>query len=406
MTVPANISLHNFRAFLWHAGFLAFAQNFMDVDTVVPAMVTEAGGTPLHIGIISAIMMGGSSFTQLLFAPIISHYPYKKKFLLTGINLRIVSLFALAFILFGLSTNHFSNALLYIFLFISLFSFSGAFTNISYVDILGKSVNSGKRKSFFSAKQIVGGIVVLLTAFLAKKILSTYSYPVNYALMFLIGASALAIASLGFWNIEETEGAGSKITSIRNFLKILAFEWKNNPKLKYYLGFINTQGIVMSVLPFIILYSKETFQTGSAQTGLYLLFKMIGVVGISMLVLINNKKAGFNMLMYGNVLLSLLFSFAVVLAGSASFFPYVFLLGGVIVSLYVITMNGVLLEISGNENRALYAGFAGAGNIFPMIFPLIAGGIIERWGYRMFFIVFAVVAFLSTFFIYKIKCKK
>jgi len=141
-------------------------------------------------------------------------------------------------------------------------------------------------------------------------------------------------------------------------------------------------------------------------TGLYLLFKVIGVVSISMLVLMNNKKTRFNMLLYSNVLLSVLFSFAVVLADRASFLPYIFMLGGVIVSLYIITMNGVLLEISGNENRALYTGFAGAGNILPMLFPLVAGGIIERWGYISFFAVFAIVVSLSAFFIYKIKCKK
>ena len=189
-------------------------------------------------------------------------------------------------------------------------------------------------------------------------------------------------------------------------MNTLSSEWKNNPKLKYYLGFINTQGIAMSVLPFVILYSKETFHTDSTQTGLYLLFKVIGVVSISMLVLMNNKKTRFNMLLYSNVLLSILFSFAVVLIDRASFLPYIFMLGGIIVSLYIITMNGMLLEISGNENRALYTGFAGAGNILPMLFPLVAGGIIERWGYISFFAVFAIIVSLSAFFIYKIKCKK
>lgn len=406
MSLTSNVSKHNFRAFLWHAVFLAFAQNFMDVDTVVPAMVAEAGGQPIHIGIISAIMMGGSSFTQLFFAPMISHHPFKKKFLLAGINFRIASLFALALILYVLSASLMSHLLWYIFLFISIFSFSGAFTNISFVDILGKSIISQNRKAFFSARQIVGGIVVLVTAFAAKNILSAYTYPANYALMFLVGGSALLIASLGFWNIKETEASGSKISGIRNFLETLSSEWKNNPKLKYYLGFINTQGIAMSVLPFVILYSKETFHTGSAQTGLYLLFKVIGVVSVSMLVLMNNKKIRFNMLLYSNVLLSILFSFAVVLIDRSSFLPYIFLLGGVIVSLYVMTMNGVLLEISGNENRALYTGFAGAGNLLPMLFPLVAGGIIERWGYTSFFAVFAIVVSLSAFFIYKIKCKK
>jgi hypothetical protein len=57
MTLTPEISHHNFLAFLWHAVFLAFAQNFMDVDTVIPAMLIESGGGAVHIGIMAAIMM-------------------------------------------------------------------------------------------------------------------------------------------------------------------------------------------------------------------------------------------------------------------------------------------------------------------------------------------------------------
>jgi MFS family permease len=69
-------------------------------------------------------------------------------------------------------------------------------------------------------------------------------------------------------------------------------------------------------------------------------------------------------------------------------------------------MNGVLLEVSGHENRALYAGFAGAGNILPAVFPLVAGLIIDTFGYRVFFSIFIIIILSSIFFIKKINCKK
>jgi tryptophanase len=70
MILTPKISNNNFNAFLWHAGFLALAQNFMDVDTVIPDMLIESGGGAIHIGFMTAIMMGDSSFTQLFFAPV------------------------------------------------------------------------------------------------------------------------------------------------------------------------------------------------------------------------------------------------------------------------------------------------------------------------------------------------
>ena len=74
--------------------------------------------------------------------------------------------------------------------------------------------------------------------------------------------------------------------------------------------------------------------------------------------------------------------------------------------MYSISMNGVLLEISGTENRTLYTGIAGTGNIIPALFPLLGGWIIERAGFQLFFILFMFIILLSLFFIYKLNCRK
>jgi hypothetical protein len=50
VSLPREILKRNFFAFLWHAVFLAFAKNFMDVDTVIPAMLIESGGGAVILG--------------------------------------------------------------------------------------------------------------------------------------------------------------------------------------------------------------------------------------------------------------------------------------------------------------------------------------------------------------------
>lgn len=406
MSLTNSISKHNFRAFIWHAGFLAFAQNFMDVDTIIPAMLIESGGGAMHIGIMTAIMMGGSSFTQLFFAPYISNKAFKKKFLLLGINARILSLFALCFILFYLQAHQSKMILWFIFMLITLFSLGGAFANISYTDILGKSVNEDKRKVFFSTKQIISGIVVLFSAFLAKKILTVSAYPVNYAFMFFAGASLLLIASGGFWKVKENIPSTLKIKGFRDFIKTLRSELSHNNKLVYFLGFINTQGIMLSFLPFVMLFAKETLNTQSNATGNFLLFKIIGVLAVSMLIFFIARRIKYNPLLYLNVILSVTIIITTLFIHDEHTLRYIFILGGVVLSLYTITMNGLLLEVSGNENRALYTGFAGAGNVLPALFPLSGGWIIGQFGFRIFFILFLLIVSSSLFFIRKIDCKK
>jgi len=107
-------------------------------------MLVEAGGNGLHIGLMTAIMLGGSSFTQLIFAPFINNYPYKKKYLLLGINARIASLLCMGLVLYFSMKGVFVIWL--IFLLITFFSFGGAFANVSYTDLLGKSLYQSTRK--------------------------------------------------------------------------------------------------------------------------------------------------------------------------------------------------------------------------------------------------------------------
>jgi MFS family permease len=378
----------------------------MDVDTIIPAMLVEAGGSAFHIGLMTAIMLGGSSFTQLFFAPYLSNKTYKKKHLLLGINTRIFSLLGLGVLLFLLKGEKTGYVLWLAFLFIALFSLAGAFANISYTDILGKSVNQNKRKTFFSSLQIISGIIVLLAAFLVKKVLVWKAFPVNYAMMFFIGGGLLLIAAGGFWSIRETLPSALKIAGLKGFAKVMKTELRQNKKLVYFLGFINTQGIAVSFLPFIILYAKETFQTQSNDTGVFLIFKIIGIVFVSLLVLLGAKKLKYSILLYSNVFLSLVLAAMALLVRDAAAIKYIFVAGGVVYSLYTMSMNGLLLEVSGNENRALYTGFAGAGNILPALFPLFGGAVISHFGFQTFFLVFMGIIATSTYFIFKIDCKK
>ena len=406
MTLSKKTSNHNFYAFLWHAGFLALAKNFIDVDTIIPAMIIESGGEAIHIGIMTAIMLGGASFTQLFFAPYVSNNHFKKKFLLLGINSRVFSLFALGFILYYSMTHQSDRIIGILFLLIAVFSLSGAFTNISYVDVLGKSVNEDKRKTFFSAKQIIAGSAMLLSAFLAKKVLVFLDYPVSFACLFFIGASLLLIASGGFWKVKEVTPSAFKISGIKDFTRKLRSELSENPALAYFLGFINTQGIIISFLPFVVLYAKETMNAQSHDTGYFLLYKVIGVVTASLLVFLISRRIKYNVLLYLNVALSFLLIFSTFLINDIHLIRYIFILGGVVYSLYLIAMNGVLLEISVNENRAIYTGFTGAGNILPAVFPLAGGWIISHWGFWVFFLLILLIVSSSVFFIRKINCNK
>ena len=407
-TVELNkqISKNNYYSFLWHAVFLALAINFMDVDTIIPAMMIDAGGSSLQLGILTAIMVGGGRVAQLFFAPFLNNQTSKKGYLLCGINARIFALGGIALLFYFSYHINDSFIIRSIFILISLFSFSGAFANINYVDILGKSVLQEKRKAFFSIKQVISSIIVFLSVFLARGVLSEYGYPINYATLFFIATVLLGIASFGFWKIIEIPASNSRIDGIVKFMHIVIQDIRENKKLSNYIFLNNTQGISIAFMPFLILYAKKIFTAGSQDIGNFLLLKVIGGVLIGSILYYYSQKVKYQYMLYSTSILSILVPLFILIFPGSMLFPYIFLVSGIIFTIHNISLSGILLEVTTNENRALYTGLSGAGSILPVVFPFLGGWVITEFGFTPFFTLFIIIILTSFYFIYKIDCKK
>jgi hypothetical protein len=407
MTNSENRPSVNFGSLLWHAIFLALATNFMDVDTIIPAMLINAGGGEVHLGIMTAIMLGGSTFLQLVFAGFISHRARKKKFLLLGINLRIAALFVLSVLFFYSDMLAEGVLIILIFVFISQFSFSGAFANISYVDITGKSLHGAARRAFLSAKQIVFSIGIFISAVAVRQLLVLFKFPGNYALLFFLAGSLLLTASLGFWRLEETATRGRERISILKFFAMIPAAVKSDRNLKFYLLLINSLGLGLSVLPFLIYLAKESFGISGSIIGNFLLLKTIGMLSAGLFLLKFSKRFEYRYLLLVSMSLAAAIPiFALVFQGLPRVYPFIFIFSGIFMATYKTAIEGILLEISTDDNRATYAGISGAGNILTTVFPLSAGFLIKAAGYTPVFAGVSLLVLASVVFAIKIDCER
>ena len=399
-------SKHNFKAFIWHGIFLSLASNFMDIHTIIPSMLIKAGGNAIMLGILTTIMVGGSSLMQIVFARSLSNKTHKKGPLLLAINFRVAVLLLLAFILFQSDSISNSMIIFSIFISISIFSFSGSFANISYIDIIGKSIISNDRKQFFSIKQAINSIGIFASAIIVRTLVKKFPYPNNYGILLLVAGILLFIASFGFWKIKEINVKIKKRRGFFEFFKMIPQEISQNSNLKNYLFITNFLGLAFSFIPFMILFAKDNFELSYSLIGNILLFKVIGMLITSLILYKKSKKFEYKKLLYFSFvigvsipILSLIFS--------NNYFMYqlIFILAGVFITTFGITKNGILIEISNNENRTTYTGISGAGSILPMIFPLIAGVSISVLGYYFTFIIVSLIIASSLVFIKKLKCK-
>lgn len=312
------------------------------MDTIIPAMMLDAGGSALQLGILTAIMIGGGKLAQLFFAPFLNNQFAKKGYLLGGINVRILSLCTMAF-LFYFSSHMSGHFIIWsIFILISLFSLGGAFANINYVDIFGKSILENKRKQFFSIKHVISNIFVFLSAFFAGKVLTAFVYPMNYAALFLIAAVLLGMASLGFWKVKEINVSHTNIDGLKNYLHVITHEIRTNKKLRNYLFLINTQGIYVALMPFLILYAKKIFDAGNQDISHFLILKVCGGILTGSVLFYYSKRIKYRYMIHIASILALLIPSLIIIIPGSLLFPYIFLLGGIVFTIHIISMNGIL----------------------------------------------------------------
>lgn len=395
----------NFMAFMWHTTFLALTVHLTSINAVIPSMILDAGGGAMELGIMTSIMVGGSSISQILFAAFLHGKKEKKKSLLLGINLRIIALFIMSLLLIGFTASQNSAGTLSwwivaVFITISLFSFGGAFANVSYVSILGKTLSSNIRQKFFTRKAIITGIGMLISASIVKIVLNRMEYPDNYSLLFLMSGSFLAMASLGFWRLKERAEEKYIDKGIMAFFRKVPETIRGSRLLKQYLILANTLGISITLIPFYISYaSKIIINFDSDTVGTYLILQVIGMISAGIFWnYMRKSRPGYKSLIFSSILIGVLIPLiAIMLSGHPNFFPVIFILTGIFLSTNTIGISGMLIEISDKEDRTMYVGIAGTGSIITAAYPILIGAYIGTIGYEIIFMVSSVL--VATAFI-------
>ena len=400
-------SSRNFNSFVWHAVFLALTKNFANINTVIPTMLIKAGGTTLHLGILTAIMVGGTGFMQILFASFLTHREKIKKYLLLGINLRVASLLILGYLLSFADKLNGGYIIGFILLLMTIFSFSGSFANIAYTDILGKSIPFDSRKRLLIIKQTLGSTAVLASALTARKILEIYDYPVNYSLLFILAGILLLTGSGGFWMIKEkaTPVTGTLTAGAKWGLFYDAITKDKN--LRNYLYMVNLSSLGIAVIPFLIALAKKNFGLSGKDIGNYLLLQVAGMILANLLFKFFSKGHRYKGILALHVISGALLPIAaLLLQNNKNMFMLIFPLTGLVLASKEIAIPGILLEISNDKNRAVYTGISGAGSIATIIFPVTAGFLITFSGFAPVFIAASLIIISSFLFSAKINCKR
>jgi predicted MFS family arabinose efflux permease len=284
---------------------------------------------------------------------------------------------------------------------------SGAFAGISYVDLIGKSFSSDLRRRFFTRKQIISGIGILLSAVIARQVLKSLGYPVNYSMLFGAAAGVLLIATIGFWLIREDAGEERSSTSYLETLKMIPEVLRKDTNLRMYLFYVNGVGFHVALIPFYVALAKARYFLDPSLAGNLLFVQILGMIAASLLWPRIVRKGGFKRIL--KIWSALSFTLPLLALGVSRFLPLpfyiaVFALTGAAVGARKVSQEAVIVELSTEENRILYTGIIGTLNLSIAIFPILIGGLIKFLGYTPVFIGVAVLAVAARLALPRLVC--
>jgi MFS family permease len=401
---------NSYRGFLIHGIFLALTVTFTEVNSVLPALVLQVGGSEIHIGIITAIMIGLPLVSQLLFAPFVQSRSRKKKYLIGGLYTRMFALFGIGMLLIGSENMKPGAVLFFIYTGLIFFSLSGAFAGISYVSLIGSTIPEELRHQFFLRKQVFWSVGVLLSGILTRYIITGFSGAIRYSFLFSLAALMLALGSIGFWMIREspdTEVVSSRpgIKEIFNSMKKIL---KEDHTFRYYCLSANILSMGIVLIPFYLPTLVRQFNIPSGFIGTIVLLQMSGMLLSNLIWPRIVKPLGFKGLLKIQSLAGFvipLLMISLLTAGAGKWIVYlIFPLLGSLSSAHKMSGEAVLVQISNEKKRALYSGIYGAINLTSAMAPLLIGILLKLLPFQWIFLLFGVFCLAAIPFISKMVC--
>ncbi|MBN2658485.1 MAG: MFS transporter [Spirochaetales bacterium] len=398
----------SYRGFLVHGIFLALTVTFTEINSVLPALVLQVGGSEIHIGIITAIMVGLPLVSQLLFAPFIQSRRKKKAYMIGAIYVRMAALFGIGMLLLGADGLTPALVLTSIYSGLILFSLSGAFAGISYVSLIGTTIPDELRHRFFLRKQVFWSIGVLLSGILTRYIITGFSGSVRYAFLFSLASLMLALASIGFWMIREQEESSTERPGLNEIIHSMKSILREDHTFRNYCLTANILTSAIVLIPFYLPSLVRWYGISSSSIGTIVLLQMGGMLLSNLIWPKIVGPLGFKGILkiesVSGFVIPLLMVTALT-AGAGKWLIYlIFPLLGALSSAHKMSGEAVLVQISDKEKRALYSGIYGAINLTSALAPLLIGILLNSLPFQAIFTVLGILCLAAYPLIGKMVC--
>jgi MFS family permease len=389
----------NFFANTFDGALYSFAMSFVSLSTVMPVFVKNVTGSNIFVGLIPVLWTLGFNFPQILMANYVRRLPFKKPLLiLTALGQRLPWLFLAIFsFLFIGEIPHWLQVSIFFILFI-LAAVCGSINLPGWFDLVAKVTPVRLRGRLFASRSLIGALLGITGGLTVKFVLDNYSFPQNFAILFLTAFVIMMISYALLFVIKETQPNSHKerIPYPEFFRRIPALLKSQ----KNYRNYLVADALLISSLmadAFYALNGIEKFSLNEASAGTFTIVMMGStIIGNLLFGYIADRKGHKINLMLASLSAA---SAALVALFAPTVFTYyfVFVFAGFTITLIQMSRLTIIAELCAEEDRPSYVAITNMITSPFILFGLGGGWIANQFGYNTVFIIAGIFALSSTF---------
>lgn len=263
----------NFILGVANGALFSFGDALQDINLVLSVFISRLSGSGLFVGFLQPVRLGGWFLPQLLVSCRLQSARAKMPYYRIGAACRVFGAFGVAISAFLVRDSHLLLALT--FLMLAIFSLSGGLSGLAFTEVVAKTIPSRMRGSYSAWRIFTGGILAFAGSFIVRRILGgalNLSFPINYALLFLLAAFGIGIAMAAYaFTKEPTDGKVQPPATLREQLRRASALPARNPNYRNFLLARICLMLAEIAAPFYIIYAKTILGLPDSISGTYLM---------------------------------------------------------------------------------------------------------------------------------------
>ncbi len=375
-------SAYNYRMNLLNGSFSKLAEQVSGPNIVIPWLLQMTGAPLWAMGLAMPIKQAFSLVPQLIASGSIRRCPVRKYVWTAAGILQTICLLLMIPAAMFLSSWAAALAILAL---LALFSTASGTASIAFQDVLGKTIDKGRRGGLLSARSLVGGILTIVAGILIGKP-NTAGHSQTVYLLIALGALLWLCSAMAFAAIREEPGATD---GGRNAIQEAGAGLHQFLHYKGFRRYLSVRAMLLSAevaVPYYVLFAHERIESTTGSVGLF-----ITSIGVSQLISSPfwgklADKTSRTVMMYSGVITALAAAtaLAAMLANSATLsFALVglaFLMVGLAESGVRLGRKTYLVDAAPKDERATYTAFSNSVIGILALVTGVLGLVAEQYG--------------------------